>query len=216
MTTATTMTTGVTSGDRLKLIVSTLLLVIFVILSVLWAFSYVRVITIHRRTIVECGSVIEGADREYSSHTRTFGTHVGRIYLIYLRSDELNKSKNLPRRVDWRFDVWRRAAGHDRYDAPQWVARMGMDWHEDVQESPRENGEYWSNRHIATTLPFWMLTLPVGVLGWLIGRRGRLKRRRLRRGLCIACGYDVRMSPDRCPECGLTTSPAPPSPGTGL
>ena len=49
---------------------------------------------------------------------------------------------------------------------------------------------------IVTSLPiaYWLL----------IERRRHLAKRRRAAGLCPRCGYDMRASPDRCPECGST------------
>ena len=46
-------------------------------------------------------------------------------------------------------------------------------------------------------------------LAWLaVFAAGRVTRRRRRAaGLCARCGYDLRASADRCPECGATASP---------
>jgi alkylation response protein AidB-like acyl-CoA dehydrogenase len=36
----------------------------------------------------------------------------------------------------------------------------------------------------------------------LAARRAHRRRVRIRRGLCVSCGYDLRGAGERCPECG--------------
>jgi hypothetical protein len=51
----------------------------------------------------------------------------------------------------------------------------------------------------------WLASLVVRATGRLSGRRPRLTRS----GRCPACGYDLRATPDRCPECGRVPGVAP-------
>ena len=41
-----------------------------------------------------------------------------------------------------------------------------------------------------------------GVVFWIFYAPLRRRRKRERLGLCLSCGYDLRASRDRCPECG--------------
>lgn len=70
-------------------------------------------------------------------------------------------------------------------------------------------GKVWDNRTFIAGgevgVPFWLLCLITAVPPIVLGastRRGRVRAARLKENRCIACGYDLRASKDRCPECG--------------
>ena len=48
----------------------------------------------------------------------------------------------------------------------------------------------------------WLLAIPFIILPMIWAIRFVAHRRRWREGLCQRCGYDLRASPARCPECG--------------
>jgi hypothetical protein len=58
------------------------------------------------------------------------------------------------------------------------------------------------------TAPFWGLVAATAVLP--LAKLAALLRRRRRRepGTCRKCGYDLRATPHRCPECGAATGTA--------
>jgi hypothetical protein len=54
----------------------------------------------------------------------------------------------------------------------------------------------------AAGAPMWILGVPLLAPFMVMLVRNRRSVRRRRAGLCIQCGYDLRASPERCPECG--------------
>jgi hypothetical protein len=63
----------------------------------------------------------------------------------------------------------------------------------------------WGNAQTHATfiiIPIWSIELLSGLGVGLCIYAHFVSRRRIRKQLCGNCGYDLRATPDRCPECG--------------
>jgi hypothetical protein len=68
---------------------------------------------------------------------------------------------------------------------------LGFRWH------PRYSYT-WEYKERGIAVPAWFVVM---LTGFLPAVRA-LRSRRLGAGLCASCGYDLRATPGRCPECG--------------
>ena len=64
----------------------------------------------------------------------------------------------------------------------------------------------WSIR-----VPYWFLLLVTGSLPSIRMLRSVIRTFRRTRGHCVLCGYDLRATPDHCPECGAVPDRANPA-----
>lgn len=116
-----------------------------------------------------------------------------------------------PDTADWGWGPWHGSVGHAG-------AFLGPDGRPEpvtlpaffLQDSPQSRPlPYWA----VGDLRYWDVTAATALppLLWLgvRGRRRSARRRRIRRGLCRQCGYDLRGGTSgRCPECGTDSQPA--------
>jgi hypothetical protein len=66
----------------------------------------------------------------------------------------------------------------------------------------------WRDRTWQVCAPAWSVCALTGALPamWFVRRRRWRAAHRRRNNCCATCGYDLRATPDRCPECGAIPS----------
>ncbi len=98
-----------------------------------------------------------------------------------------------------RMQALTRAHGSDRItQLPDWVLGWHVRGFEDLSTDWRPSMD--SNGVI---VPLWVPSVIFALLSYFTGFLPLYRRRKRKNlGLCLKCGYDLRASKERCPECG--------------
>ena len=132
----------------------------------------------------------------------------GRLWLIRVRADSEDVSVAMRTHARWNAGYHPPDARQQPFNAPRWLYVLGIDWR-GTRSNRRPDGTF-RYQDMFVAVPQWALILLFAGGAWAVDRRGRLERHRVRNGLCVACGYDTRATPDRCPECGSGSPPIAP------
>ena len=199
-------------------IAASCLLLLVVIVG--WAWSYATTPYVSR------GAAWEEPPMSWQMGSQLIlGAARGRVILFGWKSTTAPPGTNGPRTA---LDSPMYALSAESIDLPQLTAGwskqpaelLGFSYGRDVRTRPlpeRPEPGYPTrtlyDRSWVVAAPCLSVVLVVGALPALWLRRVARRRRRqirIERGLCLCCGYDLRASTDRCPECGEPVRQTPP------
>jgi hypothetical protein len=107
----------------------------------------------------------------------------------------------------WIWWDWAPAASPPKPEYVEWGAGTyiaSVPWEKSFGGFSYSNDYFsWSGeRRLGILAPSWLFFVVFAILPVARVISIRRANRRIKRGLCRVCSYDLRFTPDRCPECG--------------
>ena len=160
----------------------------------LWARSYTGSDSITRRWMT-------AADAHHSQHqSQEIQWTAGQMRFLVRHDTSFFPAHLTEDAARPRWSYFRYGKGHIGWDAPPATTtwnRLGF-----AAWETGWSASFADSQDRVWAIPAWLLCAALAILPavWVYGAYRRHRRRLI--GRCIACGYDLRATPDRCPECG--------------
>lgn len=183
-------------GRRIRNVTTAFSTAVLAAVIILWGLSYFRVVGLSNALFH--GSQVRGESGIWSTG--------GRILFDTERHVDVSRVPN------WRGCTF---SNEPYASQPQWVDQPTVTrWHAAgfrVSQSYSATGDGTVAEWAAVTVPYWALASAASLVPVLVWGRALVRRRRGGLGRCQRCGYDLRATPGRCPECGSLAADSSPA-----
>ena len=177
-------------------------IILLTMLSLLLCFTTA---TLAVRSYWTCDAVVRTehfveADRSARLEQQILIAYRGRLAWVRVTQGYNAPLSSQPPQKSWSYKAWRPTNVGTVLDTGEWWLGFGRNRNALARSSPADALAF-------ERVPAWFVALLFAIAP-AVGLRRWWRRKRFPAGACQVCGYDLRATPDRCPECGAVAEGA--------